>query len=124
MLLLVLLLLLVQAGLFWVASSDVSLWQLAGLLFLFFVSFNILEASQPSLVSRLAPVASRGAALGLYNTLQSVGFFVGGAVGGEIVKAEGTQGLFLACGAAVVVWLVLGWGLQVPPPKAGINRAA
>jgi predicted MFS family arabinose efflux permease len=120
----VLLLLLVQAGLFWVASSDVSLWQLAVLLFLFFVSFNILEASQPSLVSRLAPVASRGAALGLYNTLQSVGFFVGGAVGGEIVKAEGTQGLFLACGAAVVVWLVLGWGLQVPPPKAGINRAA
>lgn len=119
----VLLLLLVQAGLFWVASSDVSLWQLAVLLFLFFVSFNILEASQPSLVSRLAPVASRGAALGLYNTLQSVGFFVGGAVGGEIIKAEGTQGLFLACGAAVVVWLVLGWELQVPPPKAGINRA-
>jgi len=112
------LLLVVQAGFLWQASGTVSLWALGGWLFLFFVSFNMLEASQPSLVSRLAPAASRGAALGVYNTLQSVGFFVGGALGGWVVNFGGSQALFMVCGLAVFVWLVLGWGLKVPPPAA------
>ncbi|HAJ14533.1 MAG TPA: MFS transporter, partial [Comamonadaceae bacterium] len=54
---------------------------------------------QPSLVSRLAPAYARGAALGIYNTLQSVGFFVGGAAGGWLVRAHGASGLFMACAA-------------------------
>ena len=112
----VVLLLAVQGGFLLVASSGPALWPLVALLFLFFVSFNILEASQPSLVSRLAPPESRGAALGVYNALQSLGLFAGGAVGGALVKMGGTQMLFAACSAAVGVWLVLGWGLKVPPP--------
>jgi len=113
----VLLLLLVQGGFLLAASRGPALWPLATLLFLFFVAFNMLEASQPSLVSRLAPPESRGAALGVYNALQSLGLFAGGAVGGALVKAGGTQVLFAACGMAVAVWLVLGWGMRVPPPK-------
>jgi predicted MFS family arabinose efflux permease len=70
------------------------------LLFLFFCGFNVLEATQPSLASRLAPAHARGAALGVYNTLQSLGFFAGGAVGGWITKAHGAQGLFATCAAA------------------------
>ena len=42
-------------------------WQMAVLLVAFFVAFNILEATLPSLVSRVAPPASKGAALGIYN---------------------------------------------------------
>jgi hypothetical protein len=49
------------------------------LMFVFFCGFNALEASQPSLVSRMAPAPLRGAALGAYNTLQSLGLFAGGA---------------------------------------------
>ena len=113
----VLLLLLVQGGLLLAASSGPALWPLATLLFLFFVSFNTLEASQPSLVSRLAPPESRGAALGVYNALQSLGLFAGGAVGGSLVKWGGIQALFATCGVAVALWLVLGWGMRVPPPK-------
>jgi MFS family permease len=112
------LLLLVQVGFLVVASSAPGLWPLAGLLFLFFCSFNILEASQPSLVSRLAPAASRGAALGVYNTLQSLGFFAGGLMGGALVKLAGMQVLFLACAALVGLWLLLGWGLKAPSPRA------
>ena len=50
------------------------------LIFLFFSGFNILEASQPSLASRMSPPDSRGAVLGVYNTLQSLGIFAGGAM--------------------------------------------
>ncbi len=68
------LVLVVQLGLL-VASAHPSLAVLSFLLFIFFCGFNVLEATQPSLASRLAPPHSRGAALGVYNTLQSVGFF-------------------------------------------------
>lgn len=49
-----------------------SLWVLGLLLLVFFSGFNMLEASQPSLVSRQAPPQARGMALGVYNTLQSL----------------------------------------------------
>jgi predicted MFS family arabinose efflux permease len=115
------LLLVVQLGFLWEASSGPGLWPLAGLLFVFFVGFNMLEASQPSLVSRMAPPASRGAALGVYNTLQSLGLFSGGALGGLLVKWGGAQALFAMCLVLVLLWLVLGWGLTVPAPT---SRAA
>ncbi|MEY4978137.1 MAG: hypothetical protein RLZZ352_407 [Pseudomonadota bacterium] len=112
------LLALVQLGLWWVAahsgSSAPGVWALGLLMWLFFIGFNTLEASQPSLVSRLAPAHARGAALGVYNTLQSVGFFVGGAVGGWLARAHGAEGLFMTCGAALLLWLVLAWPMQVP----------
>ncbi|HEY8357173.1 MAG TPA: MFS transporter, partial [Ramlibacter sp.] len=63
------LVLLVQLGLL-AASFQPSVALLAGLLFLFFCGFNVLEATQPSLASRVAPPHARGAALGVYNTLQ------------------------------------------------------
>jgi MFS family permease len=90
---------------------------LAALLFLFFCGFNILEATQPSLASRLAPPASRGAALGVYNTLQSLGFFAGGAVGGWLAKNVGWQGLFGACAALMLVWLAVAWPMRAPPAR-------
>ena len=66
------LLLLVQAGFagFGGHVSGLFLW-----LTLFFVAFNILEAVQPSLISRVAPAHAKGAALGIYNTTQSLGLF-------------------------------------------------
>src|SRR5690606_25365187 len=69
------------------------LWQggtafatVAGGLFSFFVAFNVLEAMLPSLVSRVAPARAKGAALGVYNTTQAFGLFLGGAVGGWLAE--------------------------------------
>ena len=105
----------VQLGLLWVSSMAVpSLGLLGILLFLFFCGFNVLEASQPSLASRAAPAHSRGAALGAYNTLQSLGFFVGGAVGGWIAKNHGVQGLFMACSGLMLLWLAVTWKMTTP----------
>lgn len=96
------------------AGVQPGLWALGALLFVFFYGFNVLEASQPSLVSRLAPAHSRGAAMGLYNTLQSLGFFVGGALGGWLVKHTGVASLFAVCALAMGLWLALAWSMRVP----------
>ena len=107
---------LVQAGLLWTVSLPAApgLGWLAALLVLFFCGFNVLEASQPSLASRVAPPHARGAALGVYNTLQSLGFFAGGAVGGWITKHHGPQGLFMVCGGLMLLWLVVAWPMKAP----------
>jgi predicted MFS family arabinose efflux permease len=104
---------LVQLGLFWVADAP-HISSLATLLFLFFCGFNVLEASQPSLASRLAPAHVRGTALGVYNTLQSLGFFAGGLAGGALLKHLGPQGLFAVCGGAMLVWLMVAWPMRAP----------
>ena len=109
------LVLLVQLGLWWSASlAAPSLGLLGAWLFLFFCGFNVLEASQPSLASRIAPASARGAAVGVYNTLQSLGFFAGGAVGGWITKTSGPKGLFIACSGLMLLWLLVAWSMKAP----------
>jgi MFS family permease len=106
---------LVQLGLWGVAQAAPALTPLALLLFIFFCGFNVLEASQPSMVSRLAPAAVRGTAMGVYNTLQSLGFFVGGMAGGWLTKNHGPQGLFSVSAVAMLAWLVIAWPMRQPP---------
>ncbi|MBO9678768.1 MAG: MFS transporter [Acidovorax sp.] len=108
------LVLLVQLGLGLLAASGAAptLAVLGGLMFLFFCGFNALEATQPSLVSRMAPPQLRGAALGAYNTLQSLGLFAGGALGGALVKWAGAPGLFAATALLTALWLALTWPLR------------
>ena len=67
-----------------------------------------------------------GAAMGVYNTLQSLGLFAGGVIGGGLMKQVGAQGLFAACGAIMLAWLVVAWPMKTPAvaaaglaPKAG-----
>src|SRR4051812_17437231 len=90
----------------------------AALLLAFFVAFNILEASLPSLVSRVAPAASRGTALGVYNTTQALGLFVGSAVGGWLAGHVGEAAVFVFGTALVALWLGVAAGMRVPGDKA------
>ncbi len=107
---------LVQLGLLWAVQAPHIAW-LAFLLFVFFCGFNVLEASQPSLASRIAPAHARGAALGVYNTLQSLGLFAGGALGGWLVQHHGVDALFIGCAAAMALWLLLAWPMTAPGRK-------
>ena len=105
---------LVQIALGLVATSGhaPTLWLMGVLLFVFFCGFNALEATQPSLVSRMAPASLRGAALGSYNTLQSLGLFAGGALGGALIRWGSVADLFIVTSALALLWLVLTWPLQ------------
>ena len=112
------LLLLVQLALLLLAPRAPGLWALGGVMFFFFMAFNLIEASQPSLISRLAPSNARGAALGVYNTLQSLGLFAGGALGGWLLKGWGPAAVLSGTSALVALWLLLGWAQYVPPLRS------
>lgn len=81
-------------------------WLLVALL-LFFIAFNYLEGALPSLISRRAPAARKGAALGVYATMQFLGAFAGGAVGGFARGHFGLGGAFAACAILPIIWLLI-----------------
>jgi MFS family permease len=93
------------------------LWVWAGVLFVFFLSFNLLEAFLPSWVSRVAPGDQRGLALGIYNTTQSLGLFSGGLLGGILAGALGPQAVYWVCAAAIAVWGIISFGLVEIGPR-------
>ncbi len=109
----------VQMGFAHQSLGDVHWLTLGIWLFLFFCGFNVLEASQPSQASRLAPTAVRATVLGVYNTLQSLGIFAGGAVGGLLSKKIGVTGVFAINAALLAVWLLAAWGMRV----AAVHRS-
>lgn len=82
-------------------------------LVVYFVAFNVLEASLPSLVSKLVPGSHKGAALGVYSTSQFLGTFVGGAVGGWVYGSVGAAAVMYLGGAIVAVWLLLLAGVSL-----------
>jgi len=76
-------------------------------LFFFFWGFNLLEAMLPSLVSRVAPAAGKGSAMGVYNTFQFLGVFFGGLAGGFLYGKVGITAVFAVSGLLLVVWVWL-----------------
>ena len=105
----------------WLGSS--SFLFVAGGLLSFFVAFNILEAMLPSLISRIAPPRAKGAALGVYNTTQALGLFLGGALGGWLVKNYDAGAVFIGAAAMVALWL-LAAATMPPVPLRRIVAAA
>ena len=87
------------------------------LLFAFFVAFNVLEAMLPSLVSRVAPPAGKGAALGVYNTTQALGLSAGGVVGGLLVKYSGVESVFVLGAAMMFLWFIAAFSMREPQKR-------
>jgi len=84
------------------------------LLLAFFVAFNVLEASLPSLVSRVSAAGSRGTALGVYSTTQALGLFAGGAAAGWLAQHWGEASVFVFGMAVIALWLGVAWTMRVP----------
>ena len=105
------LMLLAQLGL---AIGIEHFWGIVGALFFYFVAFNLLEASLPSLISKLAPVSAKGTAMGVYNTAQALGLFFGGAFGGWLAQHVGFHAVFLFCVILMAAWLVASLSMASP----------
>ena len=85
------------------------LWFLA-----FFVSFNFLEAIQPSLVAKYAGVNIKGTAMGVFSTAQFMGIFIGGVIGGLLLEIGNASWVFLFGCLGAIIWLVLTTSLPTP----------
>lgn len=80
----------------------------------FFTGFNLLEASLPSLVSKLSPAGAKGTAMGLYSTSQFLGAFGGGVCGGWLLQNQGAQQVYLAGAALAAVWWLIAITMRKP----------
>ncbi len=98
-----------------------SLWPLVLTVFVFFIGFNFLEASLPAHVSRLAPAGQKGTAMGVYSSSQFLGAFLGGVSGGYIAGEFGFVYLFAANGIIALLWLVLAFGMKLPPSSKRVS---
>jgi len=90
-------------------------WGIIAALLVYFVAFNTLEASLPSIISKIAPGGAKGTAIGVYNTFQSFGIFVGGVLGGLLSSHYGAPAVFVFGSVLIGVWLLLAAGMQPPP---------
>jgi predicted MFS family arabinose efflux permease len=97
------------AGLVVVAAGFDRLAALTAGLVIFFAAFNVLEAKLPALVSKAAPAGAKGAASGVYSSVQFFGIFAGGAAGGVLAQHAGPGGLLAACIVLTVLWLCAAW---------------
>ena len=86
------------------------------LLLLFFWGFNLLEATLPSLMSKTAPVGTKGAASGVYSTCQFMGAFAGGVLGGWLLENFDAQSVFMMGACLAGLWWLL--SLSMAEPKA------
>ena len=104
-----------------VAGAEVGLafWHMTlasvtALLFLFYVGFNLLEATLPSLISKMAPPDSKGTAMGFYSSSQFFGAFLGGSIGGWLQGRAGLSGVLIFCAASAGLWLLVAASMRSP----------
>jgi MFS family permease len=103
-------LLIIALVLLWYLPSG--FWSLVLSVVLFFTAFNYLEATMPSILSRIAPAGFKGSVMGVYSSSQFLGAFVGGILGGIIASRYGEQAIFLVMAIVSFIWLLLSFGMQ------------
>ena len=95
----------------WGQSSLLAIWVA---LFVFFMAFNLLEASLPSLVSKQAPAGARGTAMGIYSTSQFFGAFLGGVIGGWVITTWGAEVIYYGSAVLALMWGLLALSMRAP----------
>jgi MFS family permease len=107
-----------------------NLFVLLAALVVFFSAFNVMEATLPSLITKVAPPDVKGTAMGVYSSLQFFGIFVGGVIGGFAHQHGGGAAIFALTTALALIWLLTAAGMAQPSylttrllPLAGTKAA-
>ncbi|MEO6421405.1 MAG: MFS transporter [Candidatus Nitrotoga sp.] len=91
-----------------------SIWGLMVSLLLFFTAFNVLEATLPSMISKIAPLAAKGTAMGVYSSVQFLGAFFGAIAGGFLMQYFGGNAVFIFAVGLLLLWLLVASTMQPP----------
>jgi len=97
-----------------------SVWGVTLSLLVFFTAFNVLEATQPSIVSKIAPLAAKGTAMGVFSSVQFLGAFFGSAMGGLLMQVYGGNAVLLSAVGMLLLWLAVASGMR--PPQALLTK--
>ena len=97
----------------WLFADNLTLLVIGTLAF--FTAFNFLEASLPSLISKVSPAGAKGTAMGVYSTSQFLGAALGGMLGGWLFTVGGASLVFAGCAALAALWLIFAANMQEPP---------
>ncbi|MDS4020322.1 MAG: MFS transporter [Candidatus Competibacter sp.] len=99
---------------FGLLSLHDTVWETSVLLLVFFTGFNLLEATLPSLIAKMAPPDAKGTAMGIYSSSQFLGAFAGGALGGWLRGLYGLKGVFAFATLGALAWLLVAWTMRSP----------
>ena len=94
------------------------------LIILFFVAFNYLEATMPSILSRIAPAGVKGSAMGIFSSSQFFGAFIGGVLGGWLVANYGESSVFYVMSIVVFAWAVIAMSMKRQSKSKSFSFAA
>ncbi len=97
----------------WLIGSQTATAVVVGLA-VFFLGFNLLESLLPSLLSRIAPQALKGTALGVYSTGQFVGAFTGATSAGWLLQRQVSHGNLAIVALLLLICLLSTIGLRGP----------
>ncbi|MFI4918559.1 MAG: MFS transporter [Legionellales bacterium] len=85
---------------------------LCALMFFYFIAFNFLEASLPSLISKQANPNNKGTAMGIYSTGQFLGIFAGGSLAGILYQWSGSRSIFITNACVAGLWFMLSLAMK------------
>ncbi|MBB1520541.1 MFS transporter [Aquipseudomonas guryensis] len=105
---------------FWLCGTSLRLLVLG--IILFFTAFNLLEASLPSLISKVSPAGGKGTAMGVYSTSQFLGAALGGILGGWLYQIGGLGAVFVGCALLALFWVFIAATMREPPYVTSLRR--
>lgn len=94
------------------------------LMLIYFIAFNILEASLPSLISKRAPVRTKGTAMGAYSSCQFMGIFVGGLMAGLLFQYVSVSSIFFANALLSILWGIIAMTMKHKEYLKNSNEAS
>lgn len=98
-------------------SVSSMVWVLIAIL-LFFIAFNYLEATLPSLMTKTVSASNRGAGSGLFATCQFLGAAVGGILGGWLYSRFGLSLMLISAALLIVLWWLFAFSMVIPVTKS------
>ncbi|MEY8198655.1 MAG: MFS transporter, partial [Colwellia sp.] len=103
---------LLSVALFSLWILPLGLWSLGLSVVMFFTAFNYLEATMPSILSRIAPAGVKGSVMGIYSSSQFLGAFVGGIIGGFLASRYDEHSIFLVMAISSLIWLISSFSMK------------
>ena len=66
------------------------------------------------MISKIAPLAAKGTAMGVYSSVQFFGAFCGATVGGALMQYVGGDAVFIFAIVLLLLWLIISFSMNAP----------